>query len=55
MIDGKVVWSGREYDNYKQNVLYAIKEHYNIDVECKEIKQFDNLKIYKLYVANEAK
>lgn len=55
LIDGKVVWSGREYDNYKQNVLYAIKEHYNIDVECKEIKQFDNLKIYKLYVANEAK
>ena len=48
LIDGEVVWSGRLYDNYKETVITAIKENYDIDVEYKEIKQFDNLKIYKL-------
>lgn len=48
LIDGEVVWSGRLYDNYNDTIITAIKEHYNIEVQCKEIKQFDNLKIYKL-------
>lgn len=49
LVDGDVFWSGVEYNNYKENILYAIKQHYNIDVEYKEIEQFDNLKIYKIY------
>ena len=49
LIDGKVNWSGNIYSDYKQRIIKSIKENYNIDVECKEIKAFDNLKIYKLY------
>lgn len=52
LIDGDVTWSGREYHNYKDNVLLFIKEHYGINTKCEEIKQFDNLKIYKVYVDN---
>lgn len=48
LVDGDVIWSGTRYDNYKENVLTAIKEHYKIDAECEEIQQFDNLKIYKV-------
>lgn len=48
LIDGKVVWSGRLYDNYKENIINAIKQHYSINVQCEEVKQFDNLKVYKL-------
>lgn len=48
LIDGDVVWSGKRYDNYKENIIYAIKENYNIDVKYTEIEEFDNIKIYKL-------
>jgi len=50
LIDGDVTWSGNKYHNYKENVLLAIKEHYKINTKCEEIKQFDNLKIYKVYI-----
>ncbi len=49
LVDGNVIWSDIEYDNYKGNILLALKQHYNIDAEYEEIKQFDNLKIYKLH------
>ena len=49
LIDGNVYWSGRRFDNYKENIVFAIKENYNIKVECREVKEFDNLKIYKVY------
>ena len=49
LIDGKVMWSGRLYENYKENIILAIKENYNIDVKCNLVKEFDNLKIFKLY------
>ena len=52
LIDGKVMWSGRLYENYKENIILAIKENYNIDVKCNLVKEFDNLKIYKLYKYN---
>lgn len=52
LIDGEVVWSGRLYDNYKDSIITAIKEHYNIKVKCKEVKQIDNIKIYKLSEVN---
>lgn len=48
LIDGDVYWSGRRYDNYKENVVLAIKEHYNIEVSCEKQKEFDNLAIYKV-------
>lgn len=48
LIDGDVIWSGKRYDNYKENIILAIKENYNKEVICKEIKQFKNLSIYKL-------
>lgn len=53
LIDGSVVWSGVKYNNYKKSILIALKEHYNLDVQCKEIEKFDNLKIYKLYISNK--
>ena len=53
LVDGDVVWSGNVYNNYKENIVRAIKEHYNIDVKCEEVKQFDNLKIYKVYKIEE--
>ena len=49
LIDGDVYWSGRRYQNYKENIAIAIKEHYDIDVEFQEIESFDNLTIYKTY------
>ena len=48
LIDGDVNWSGKIYNNYKGNIISAIKEHYNIDTSCTKIKEFDNIKIYKL-------
>lgn len=48
LVDGDVIWSGRRYDNYKENIVLGIKEHYNIEVKCEEVEQFDNLKIYKV-------
>ena len=48
LIDGDVYWSGRLYENYKEHIILAIKEHYGIDAECELVEQFDNLKIYKL-------
>lgn len=48
LVDGDVYWSGRRYDNYKSNIVLAIKENYGIEVECEKIKQFDNLAIYKI-------
>ena len=48
LIDGNVVWSGNRYDNYKENIRIAIKNHYNLDVNFIEIEEFDNIKIYKL-------
>lgn len=48
LIDGDVYWSGRRYDDYKSNVAFAIKEHYNVDVICEKQKEFDNLAIYKV-------
>ena len=53
LVDGDVFWSGVSYHNYKANIFYAIKQHYDIDVECKEIEQFDNLKIYKVYAIKD--
>ena len=52
LIDGEVWWSGKLYDNYKQNIINSLKEHYNIKVYCEEIEQIDNLKIYKLHQIN---
>ena len=49
LVDGDVFWSGVEYNNYKENILYAIKQHYDINVKYKEVEQFDNLRIYKIY------
>lgn len=48
LIDGDVYWSGKRYENYKANVILAIKENYNIDVKCEKVEQFDNLAIYKI-------
>ena len=48
LIDGEVEWSGNYYDNYKCNILKAIYDNYGIKADCKEIKKFDNLTIYKL-------
>lgn len=53
LIDGDVIWSGTRYNNYKENIALAIKENYNIDVKFEEVKQFDNLKIYKVVYASE--
>lgn len=47
LIDGDVIWSGVRYDNYKNNIALAIKEHYNIEVDFEIVKEFNNLKIYK--------
>lgn len=52
LIDGKVIWSGNLYDNYKRNIMYFIKQNYGINTKCKLIKQFDNLSIYKLQKDN---
>ena len=49
LIDGDVYWSGRRYQNYKENIAIAIKEHYDIDVAFQEIESFGNLTIYKTY------
>ncbi len=48
LIDGDVHWSGRRYDDYKANVVYAIKEHYKVDVTLEKQEEFDNLAIYKV-------
>jgi len=48
LISGKVIW-GEEYKEYINIVKKYIKEHYNINVKIKVIKEFeDNIKIYKL-------
>lgn len=52
LVDGDVYWSGTEYHDYKKHILYALKEHYNVEAQCKEIKEFDNLAIYKVVVNN---
>ena len=48
LIDGDVTWSGNYYHDYKKHIILFIKEHYNIDVTCTEVKSFDNIYIYKL-------
>lgn len=48
LIDGEVIWSGKLYDNYKENIIYSIKQNYNINVNYEVIQKFDNLCIYKL-------
>ena len=48
LIDGDVYWSGRRYENYKENVVLAIKENYNTEVTCEKVEQFGNLAIYKI-------
>lgn len=48
LIDGDVYWSGKRHENYKANVILAIKENYNVDVKCEKVEQFDNLAIYKI-------
>lgn len=48
LIDGDVIWSGRRYSNYKENVILFIKENYAIDVKYEKIEEFNNLCIYKL-------
>lgn len=53
LVDGDVYWSGRRYENYKSNILLAIKENYDIDVKCEPIEQFDNLAIYKVNPINK--
>ena len=52
LIDGDVYWSGRRYKNYKENVILAIKENYNVEVTCEKVEEFGNLAIYKI-VSNE--
>ena len=42
LIDGDVYWSGRRYSNYKENIMIAIKENYNIEVKCTEIKKVES-------------
>ena len=53
LVDGDVYWSGRRYQNYKSNIVLAIKENYDIDVKCEPIEQFDNLAIYKVNPINK--
>ncbi len=48
LIDGDVYWSGRRYENYKENVILAIKENYGEEVTCEEVEHFGNLTIYKI-------
>ena len=48
LIDGDVYWSGRRYENYKENVILAIKENYNVEVTYEEVEHFGNLTIYKI-------
>ncbi len=48
LIDGDVYWSGRRYQNYKENVILSIKENYDVDVTYEEIEHFGNLTIYKI-------
>ena len=48
LIDGDVYWSGRRYENYKENVVLSIKENYNTEVTYEEVEQFGNLAIYKI-------
>ena len=48
LIDGDVYWSGRRYENYKENVVLSIKENYNTEVTCEKVEQFGNLSIYKI-------
>lgn len=57
LIDGNVYWSGIKYENYKENIAVFIKENYDKDVEFIEIKNFDNLTVYKVVEKqlNEAK
>ena len=52
LIDGDVYWSGKRYENYKDNIALFIKENYDKEVEFKEIETFDNLKIYKVLEKN---
>jgi 4-amino-4-deoxy-L-arabinose transferase-like glycosyltransferase len=53
LIDGRVKWSGNLYENYINNIVLFIKEHYNINAEYEKIKEFDNLYIYKLKAVQE--
>ena len=53
LIDGDVNWSGQRFDDYKASIALAIKENYDIEVKFKEVKRFDNLKIYKTVYASE--
>ncbi len=48
LIDGNVTWSGKRYNNYIENIIKFIKEHYNIDVKYEKVNTFNNLYIYKL-------
>lgn len=48
LIDGRVNWGGMIYDNFRNLIIIAMKEHYGLDVKCEKIEQFDDLKIYKL-------
>ena len=48
LIDGDVYWSGRRYQNYKENIILSIKENYDVDVTYEEIEHFGNLTIYKI-------
>ena len=42
------MWSGNYYQNYIDNIVLFIKEHYNKDVTYEKIETFDNIYIYKL-------
>ena len=48
LIDGDVVWSGNYYQNYIDNIVLFIKEHYDKDVTYEKIETFDNIYVYKL-------
>lgn len=48
LIDGEVYWSGTNHRNYINKIVQFIKEHYDVDVTYKKVKEFDNLYIYKL-------
>lgn len=48
LIDGEVTWSGNKYENYKQHIIDAIKEHYGIDVEYELVEDFGRTHIFKI-------
>lgn len=47
VIDGEVKFFNMFQNDYIERIKIFIKEHYNIEVEYKKVKDFENLHIYK--------